>query len=238
MRGVFIRQSIFEGKIAMKDSDSTDTSQAPRNSPPPRLSLTGTRKRAALLAVALIAGVAALVALAVPFSPEAAQAQTGGPTVSAVAVSSDAGADSAYALDEIIRVTLTFSEAVEATGSPRLKIDMDPADWGEKWAVYESGGGTASLTFAHTVVEPNLSTQGIAVVANTLELNDGAIRSASSQTAADLSHAGLGHDASHKVDWRLSPPPPAVSGVAATSDAGADDTYALGETIRLTLTFS
>ena len=39
--------------------------------------------------------------------------------------------------DETIRVALTFSEAVDvntAGGTPRLKIDMDPADWGEKWA--------------------------------------------------------------------------------------------------------
>ena len=38
---------------------------------------------------------------------------------------------------------------------------MDPAGWGEKWASYESGGGTDSLTFAvYEVVEPKESTQG------------------------------------------------------------------------------
>ena len=93
---------------------------------------------------------------------------------------------------------------MDVTGSPRLKIDMDPADWGEKWAAYESGGGTTGLTFAHTVVEPNKSTQGIAVLANSLDLNGGALRSASSQTGADLSHGGLDHDSAHKVDWEQS----------------------------------
>ena len=139
------------------------------------------------------------------------------PSVTGVAVTSAPGAGSTYASGETIRVTLTFSEAVDVTGAPRLKIDMDPADWGEKWAAYESGGGTASLTFAHTVVEPNYSSQGIAVLADTLELNEGSIRSASSQTDAGLSHAGLDHDPDHKVDWRRTPPVQARS----DTDAGA-----------------
>ena len=188
--------------------------------------------------------------------PELTQAQNGAPTVTGVAVSSNAGDDDTYLLGEVIQVTLTFSEAMNVTGTPRLKIDMDPADWGEKWAGYDSGSGTASLTFTHEVVEPNLSTQGIAVLANSLELNGGSIRSASSQTDAALSHTGLAHDAEHKVDWRRSPPaptptptpeptptptpPPApsITSVTVSSNAGDDDTYLLGETIRITLTFS
>ena len=79
---------------------------------------------------------------------------------------------------------------------------MDPADWGKKWASYESGSGTAALTFVHTVVEPNLSTRGIAVLADTLQANGGTIRSAATGTDANLSHPGLGHDPAHKVDWR------------------------------------
>ena len=81
-----------------------------------------------------------------------------------------------YGLGETIRVTLTFSEAVSVTGTPRLEIDMDPAHWGQKWAAYESGSGTTTLIFTHKVAQPNISTQGIAVLANTLELNGGAIK--------------------------------------------------------------
>ena len=184
----------------------------------------------ALSAFALLA---ALLSLA--FAP--AQA-TGGPTVTAVAVSSDAGADRTYALGEAIRVTLTFSEAVEVTGTPQLAIDMDPAAWGTKWVGYESGSGTAELVFAHTVVQPNYSTQGIAVLADTLELNGGTIRSASSQTDADLAHTGLAHDSDHKVDWGLTAGAPTATGVAVSSDAGDDDTYILGDTILVTLNFS
>ena len=193
-------------------------------------------------------------------SPELARAQSAVPSVTGVAITSDSGDDNTYTRGEVISVTLTFSEAVDVTGSPQLAIDMDPAEWGKKQAAYHSGGGsstltfthtvvepnistqgiavlanTLALTFTHTVVEPNISTQGIAVLANTLALNGGTIKSASSQTDADLSHAGLGHDSNHKVDWRLLSPAaaptvapvaanPTVSGVAVTSDAGSDDT--------------
>ena len=85
------------------------------------------------------------------------------------------------------------------TGAPQIAIDMDPAEWGTKQAAYQGGSGTGSLTFTHTVVEPNISTQGIAVLADTLELNGGTIQS--DGLAAQLAHAGLSHDADHKVDW-------------------------------------
>ena len=46
-----------------------------------------------------------------------------------VAVTSAPSANDTYGLAETIRVTLTFSEAVAATTSSRLNIDMDPAHW-------------------------------------------------------------------------------------------------------------
>ena len=163
------------------------------------------------------------------------------PAVTGVEVVSDAGENDTYGLGEAIRIRLTFSEAVEVTGAPRLQIDMDPADWGEKWAAYESGGGTDSLTFSHTVVEPNFSTEGIAVLADTLEANGGAIRSAATEADAVLEHDGLDHDPDHKVDWQVdpsAPSSPSATGVAVSSGPRAGDTYGLGETIRVRVTFS
>ena len=155
-------------------------------------------------------------------------------SVSGVTITSDPGNDDTYARDDVISITVTFSEAVTVTGSPRLKIDMDPAEWGEKWAAYQGGSGTATLTFTHTVAEPNISTQGIAVLADTLELNGGTIQA--SGVDADLAHTALGHDDDHKVDWR--PAAATVTSLEITSDAGGDDTYAKDDVIRITLTFS
>ena len=169
--------------------------------------------------------------------------EAGPPEVTGVALVSDAGDDATYALGETIRVALAFDAAVDVDtsgGAPRLSLDMDPAHWGTKQATYEGGSGTDRLTFAYTVVEPNESTHGVAVLADTLALGGGTIRSAATETDAELGHEGLGHDPAHKVDWRRAPPPvpaPAVTGVAVVSDAGSDATYALGETLRVRLTF-
>ena len=134
----------------------------------------------------------------------------GAPAVAGVTVVSDPGADATYAAGEAVRVALTFAEAVAVdttNGTPRLKLDLDDGeDTGERWALYEDGSGTDTLTFAWTAAAPDESAGGVAVLADTLILDGGAIRSVASQTDAALGHAGIAHDAGHKVDWR-----PAVS---------------------------
>ena len=151
-----------------------------------------------------------------------------------VAVSSDAGADRTYAQGETIRVTLTFHEPVNVTGAPRVKLDFGSGAGDERWADYAGGSGTKVLEFAYTVAEGDASDAGVAVLANTLELNGGTIQSASAAgESATLAHAGLNHDPKHRVDSK-----PHVTGVAISSDAGDDATYALGETVRVRLTFS
>ena len=186
-------------------------------------------------------GLAALLVLALAallFGPGAALSQNG-PSVTGVAVSSSPTSGGTYVIGDTIQVTLTFSEEVEVTGTPRLKIDMDPSEWGEKWAGYEGGSGSASLTFTHAVVEPNYSAPGIAVLADSLEVNGGSIKSASDDGGADLSHTGLGHDPNHRVNWRLSSAEvPWVVKAAISSSPASGDTYGLDETIRVRLTFN
>ena len=160
------------------------------------------------------------------------------PSVSEVAIISTPADGDAYAPEETIRVKVTFTEAVTVTGAPRLRIGMAPND-GKKWANYEGGSGTTELTFAYTVMQPDRSTRGVAVLRDTLDLNGGTIRSVDTQRDASLWHAGLDHDPAHMVEWQRSAPGvPWVSDVAITSDPGDDDTYALGNTIQVTATFS
>ena len=153
---------------------------------------------------------------------------TGRPKIgrSGVAISSDPGADGSYASGDAIKVKVNFSESVDVTGTPRLKIDLDPADGGERWADYSAGSGTMILEFTYTVVEGNSASQGVAVPTNTLELNGGTIRAAWATVVEDarLSHSGLGHDPRHRV---LTPDSPAP----VLQSAGVTGT-------ALTLTFS
>ncbi|MDE0204246.1 MAG: hypothetical protein OXK73_17645, partial [Rhodospirillaceae bacterium] len=183
----------------------------------------------------------------------------GTPTVSGVTIASDPGADDTYGDEDEIRIRVTFSEPVDVDtsgGKPRLKIRMDP-NYGDKWADYKSGSGTTMLEFAYTVENPNISTQGIKVVANSLELNGGTIGAAGGGSGAALAHVERPHNPAHKVDWRVASDTdggsgdggntevsgsgggtPTVSGVAIASDPGADDTYGLGDTIRVRVAFS
>ena len=145
--------------------------------------------------------------------------------VTDVAVVSDAGADDTYHLGDTIRVGLVFGEAVEVTGAPRLKIGMGD---GERWATYESGGGTAPLVFAYgPVAAGDNAPEGITVLADTLELNGGTIASKATGAAAPLRHAGIDADPAHRVDSVTA----TATGVAIASDPGPDGTYGLGETI-------
>ena len=60
-------------------------------------------------------------------------------SVTGVSVVSDPGADQTYGIGDTIQVQVTFNRLVvdvdTSGGTPRLKIDMDPAEWGEKWAI-------------------------------------------------------------------------------------------------------
>ena len=86
------------------------------------------------------------------------------PDVTSVKITSDAGDDDTYRNGDVITVSVTFDEAVDvdtSEGTPRLKIDMDPAEWGEKWAelrqrqrhenpdLHPHGGGTQHLPAGH-----------------------------------------------------------------------------------------
>ena len=94
--------------------------------------------------------------------------------------------------------------------TPRIGMGLVPADGGEVWAAYEGGSGTAALTFAHTVAAADVCAGGVAVVADSLELDGGTIRSSANGQDADLSHAGLAADPAHKADGRIEPAAPSA----------------------------
>ena len=123
-----------------------------------------------------------------------AQAQTAGPTVTTVAVTSDPGSDGGYAIGDDIEVGLTFSQAVTVTGTPQLTLDVGGQN---RRASYSEGSSTTELVFSYSVAAGDEDTDGIAVVANSLALNGGAIRAG--VTNATLTHAAL-QASDHKAD--------------------------------------
>ena len=154
-------------------------------------------------------------------------------------ITSTDGRDGVYTVGESISAYVRFSEEVigiEAwnDGSPRLRINMGgdtryagffplpPNDWRDEW-----------LHFLYEVVKGDLDLDGISVDANSVELNGGTIRDAAGNDAV-LTHSAVPADDYFIVDGV----PPTVSSVTITSDPGDDDTYGVGDTIEVTVTFS
>ena len=116
------------------------------------------------------------------------------PTVSKLEITSDPGTDRTYAAEDDIQVTVTFSETVEVTGTPRLQIELGG---GSRTAAYEGGSGTAALVFAYEVAEGESDTDGVGVEADSL--SGGTIRDEARNNAV-LDHDGVAADSGHKVD--------------------------------------
>ena len=148
--------------------------------------------------------------------PSQASAQTEddttAPTISSVAITSDPDENDAdlggnipgrstgwasgvYRIGDDVQVTVTFSENVTVTGSPRLELAIASRN---RTAEYESTDGSA-VVFSYTVAEGHWDDDGIAISANKLTLNGGSIKD-SANNDADLSHNALAAQSGHKVD--------------------------------------
>ena len=119
---------------------------------------------------------------------------TTSPEVSSVAISSNPGSDRTYAAGDDIEVMVTFSETVEVTGTPQLRLELGG---GTRTATYEGGTGTAALVFGYEVAEGESDTDGVGVEEDSL--SGGTIRD-EARNNAELDHDGLAADSGHKVD--------------------------------------
>ena len=122
------------------------------------------------------------------------RADTTPPAVSNIEITSDPGTDRTYAVDDEIQVTVTFSETVEVTGTPELRLELGG---GQRTATYEGGAGTAALVFGYTVAAGESDMDGVGVEADSL--SGGTIRDGAGHNAV-LDHQAVAANASHKVD--------------------------------------
>ncbi len=143
-----------------------------------------------------------------------------------------------YGAGETIEVSVTFSEAVDATSDTDFVLSVA----GGKRAPLVSGSGTATLVFGYTVADDDADDNGIWIGDETGTLvgnrggepQNGAITSVANAAAADIDHAELGTQSGHKVDGTRS-----IVSVEVTSDPSLEmDTYGAGETIQFTVTFN
>ena len=90
---------------------------------------------------------------------------TTAPVIDTIEITSNPGPDRTYAAEDDIQVTVTFSETVEVTGTPRLQIEL--GGW-RRTADYQGGSGTAALVFAYEVADGESDTDGVGIEANSL----------------------------------------------------------------------
>ena len=119
------------------------------------------------------------------------------PTVTAVALTSDPGSNVPYSIDDDVDARVTFSEAVDITGSPQLELDFAGSP---KAAICTAATNTTTMECSYTVAENDSAPNGIAIAANKLTLNGGAITLNGTITTAVLDHVAVAIDSGHKVD--------------------------------------
>ena len=122
------------------------------------------------------------------------QQQDPAPTVSSASITSSPGADGTYAIGDVVEATVTFSEAVNITGSPRLTLRIGGQS---RTASYARGSGATALVFAHTVQEGDQG--GVSIGASAVSLNEGSINAVDDAQAATLTHAAV-TASGHTVD--------------------------------------
>ena len=97
-------------------------------------------------------------------------------------VSISSPANSVYLEGQSFDFTLTFDEAVNVTGTPRLSLNLTT---GTSYAQYVSGSGTSNLVFRHTVLAGEQDHDGIVLMAP-IDLNAGSIKNLSGNLNALL----------------------------------------------------
>ena len=119
-------------------------------------------------------------------------------TVSSIVFTPQPGDDDTYAIGDTIQATVTFSDTVTVTDTPQLELNVGGT---AKQADYAGGSGSAALVFRYIVAENDQDTDGVAIGADKLTLNDATIKGGDGTGPdATLTHDALDADAAHKVD--------------------------------------
>ena len=152
------------------------------------------------------------------------------PTISSVSSTSNNGS---YKFDDTIPITITFSEAVNVTGTPQLTLETGLSD-----AVvnYTSGSGSNTLTFNYTILSGHNSSDLDYKSTSALGLNGGTIGDIAGNSATlTLPTPGasnsLGSNKAIIIDGIV----PTVSIVTSTL---SDGNYTVGQVIPISIIFS
>ena len=150
---------------------------------------------------------------------------------------STGGSDGAYSEGEELIIVAEFNEdnpRSSVTGPPRVKLDFNGEEKMAPWDISLLFNSPRDYgIFGYVVQEGDLDSDGVAISANSIDLNGGFIRDPAGNDAI-LTHSAVAASSTFKVDAVA----PTVSSIAITSDPGDDDAYGTGDQIEVTVTFS
>ena len=98
------------------------------------------------------------------------------PSVSRVAITSDPGPDGIYAEEDVIEVTVTFSETVTVdttNGTPSLALTVGRPS---QPALYSPGSASVAQRFTYTVGDSDIDTDGVSIGAGRIAMSGGTIQ--------------------------------------------------------------
>ena len=180
---------------------------------------------------------------------------TAPPAVISVEMVSDPGEDDTYAAGDLIRVSVTFSKPVTVAGTPTLALDIGGTTVSAVYRPNSQWSAGAGMAFGWDVSAGSIDEDGISIAANSLALGGGTIRDAAGNNA-NLGHPPIPDDPGHRVraiggqdtgnddagngndDAGDDDTSPTVVSFEIVSDPGDDDTYGVGDLIRVTVTFN
>ena len=170
------------------------------------------------------------------------------PTITSVyLIGSSSGQDDVHTIGEYLPAGVRFSENVYVGGypGPQMRFNFEGATKSADFAgafpqcnepicVYGLGGRYGiSVDFDYQIAKGDLDLDGVAINANSVALNGGSIRDGAGNDAV-LTHSAVAEDPNYIVDGV----PATIRSVAITSDPGSDNTYGVGDTVEVTVTFS
>ena len=132
------------------------------------------------------------------------------PKVESLAITSDPGEDKTYGVEDVIEVSVTFSEDVRVPslrgiirGIQRM-VSADTSDRGQKATADFFEVNDTVVKFTYTVAVGDSASNGIAIPQNALSFNNGILEDdvgtrLGSSNAANLDHSALTADSGHIV---------------------------------------
>ena len=121
------------------------------------------------------------------------------PRVNGAGIYSSPSDGTAYRAGERITVWVRFTSRIEATGSPRLALDVGGQTRRASYSTRSREGD--ALFFQYDVQSEDMDADGIGIATNALTLNGGSIRSESGADAdLDLGAHAITNAADHRVD--------------------------------------